>query len=174
MRRKSGNPYSAYQKNNRSGGLRALRVTTEKLITPVMGNRIKILAKIITNWQQVAGDACVYSDPIDIQFAPHQKSDATLILSISAGTGPIIQMMSPQIIDSVNALAGFALVGRIRLVQNMRPHKDRNPQTKPDDAETLCDEMAQHTLENQTQDIQNPRLRAALLKLGQHIHAKTE
>jgi len=164
----------SHRQQHRSGGLRSLSVMTEKLIAPVMRNRVKILAKIITNWQQISGEVFSYSDPIDIQFAPNRRHDGTLVLSVSPGTGPIVQMMSQHIIDKVNAMAGFGMVGRIKLVQNMRPHTSIPPSPAENPKAAPCDEVVQNKLEAQTQHIQTPQLRAALLRLGQHIHAESE
>ena len=164
----------------RSKGLRSLSALTQTLIAPAMKNRVRILARLITQWQDVAGDAYRFTDPVDIQFPPNRRNEATLVLSVSAGTGPIVQMMSPQIIDRVNAMAGFGMVTKIRLVQNMRPHKQTQgtdfpePSSHTEQPDMLADDsLTRYQLEQQTQHIQNPRLRAALMRLGHQIHKNT-
>lgn len=163
--------------HQRNKGLRSLSALTQTLIAPAMKNRVKILARLITEWQDIAGDAYRFTDPVDIQFPPNRRNDATLVLSVSAGTGPIVQMMSPQIIDRVNAMAGFGMVTKIRLVQNMRPHKQTEgadfPESSSDTEQSdimADDSLTRYQLEQQTQHIQNPRLRAALMRLGHQIH----
>jgi len=156
----------------RRKGMRSLSGLTETLLGPALRGRVAILGKIITHWPELAGEAASWSQPIDIQFSGKQKSDGVLVLSIRSGTGPQTQMMTRTLCDSINSLAGYAMVSRIRLVQNLPApvFEESAPDSVSDEAS--FDEVAQSKLEHKLSTINSPELRAALLKLGQTVNSR--
>ncbi len=156
----------------RKRGMRSLSGLTETLLAPALRGRVTILAKIITHWPELAGEAASWSQPIDIQFSGRQKSDGVLVLSIRSGTGPQTQMMTKTLCDAINSLAGYAMVSRIRLVQNLSAPviEESAPQNLSDDLP--FDEVAHNKLEQKLATINSPELRAALLKLGKTVNSR--
>ncbi len=165
----SGVP-SARTGRHRQAGMRSLSGLTETILGPVLRGRVNILAKLITHWPELAGEVASWSHPVDIQFSGNRRSDGVLVLSIRSGTGPQTQMMSSYLCDSVNQLAGYAMVSRIRLVQNLSMQADRQTESQIADEPPVIDEIVQNRLEQKLGQVNSPELRAALLKLGQAVH----
>ena len=131
---------------------------------------MNILAKLITHWPELAGEVAGWSQPVDIQFSGKKRSDGVLVLSIRSGTGPQTQMMSTYLCDSVNQLAGYAMVSRIRLIQNLSAETDNLAESASLAEAPVIDEATQSKLEQKLSQVNSPELRAALLKLGQAVH----
>ena len=110
---------SAPYQRKRSTQLRPLSQLTEKLVIPGLQKRSRFLAKLIADWQDIAGEAASYCLPVDLQFQNNKRIDGTVVLSVVSGRGPQVQMMSQTLITQMNRSFGFAAVGRIRLRQDM-------------------------------------------------------
>ena len=74
-------------------------------------------------------------------------------------------MMSKTLITQINRHFGYAAVGRIKLRQDMV----RTARTEYDSSDDQQDALPLHTLEEVTGQIQNPELRAALIRLGRNL-----
>ena len=108
----------------RNNKMMRLSGLTETLISPAMTKRSAWLQKIIANWPAIAGD---------IKPADDAGNDGTLHLSVHSGRGPEAQARSTIIIQSINQFAGFALIGRITIKQDLpftknRPQKPASPE----------------------------------------------
>ena len=113
---------SSKMRNNKMMRLSGL---TETLISPAMTKRSAWLQKIIANWPAIAGDIAHWAQPADIKPADDAGNDGTLHLSVHSGRGPEAQARSTIIIQSINQCAGFALIGRITIKQDLPFAKNR-------------------------------------------------
>ena len=142
---------------------------TEKLVGPGLQKRSRFLAKLIADWPDIAGEAASYCLPVDLQFQSNKRIDGTVVLSVVSGRGPQIQMMSHTLIIQMNRRFGFAAVGRIRLRQDLVRAARAEYNSSDQQAEHQGNTASLHTLEKLTSQIQNPELRAALIRLGRNI-----
>ena len=149
--------------------LRPLSQLTERLVGKGLQKRSQFLAKLIINWSDIAGEAASYCLPVDLQFQTNKRIHGTVVLSVVSGRGPQVQMMSQTLITQMNRSFGFAAVSRIRLRQDMT--RAATMENDKSALETSYQEntVPLHTLEKVTSQIQNPELRAALIRLGRNL-----
>ena len=157
-----------YQRR-RSTRLRPLSQLTEKLVGPGLKKRSQILAKLIGDWSDIAGEAASYCLPVDLQFPNNKRIDGTVVLSVVSGRGPKVQMMSQTLITQMNRSFGFAAVSRIRLRQDMVRATITEYEKSAHETGHKQDTVPLHKLEKVTSQIQSPELRAALIRLGRNI-----
>ena len=159
-------------RGRRGRKLRKLSGLTEGLIAPAMRKRGQILTKIIAGWPDIAGDAHQWCLPADINFPQNSRIHATLTVSVASGRGPQIQQLTPDICKRINSYCGYAAVSRIKIRQDFNATRYSSPsEAKPRPAEQReqTDKMALAKLEKATANIENPVLRAALIRLGQTL-----
>ena len=142
---------------------------TERLVRPGLQKRSQFLAKLISNWSDIAGEAASYCLPVDLQFQTNKRIDGTVVLSVISGRGPQVQMMSQTLITQMNRTYGFAAVGRIRLRQDMVRAANMQYDKSAHETGYQQDIVPLHKLEKVTSQIQNPELRAALIRLGRNL-----
>ena len=156
-------------RRKQSTRLRPLSQLTERLVGPSLQKRSRFLAKLIADWPEIVGEANLYCLPVDLQFPTKKRFDGTVVLSVVSGRGPEIQMMSQAIITQINKRFGFAAVGRIRLRQDLARATRTKYVSSVQQAEHQQGIVPLHKLEKLTSKIQNPELRAALIRLGRNI-----
>ena len=162
-------PVSPTYQRKRSTRLRPLSQLTERLVGPSFKKRSKFLAKLITDWSDIAGEAASYCLPVDLQFPNNKRIDGTVVLSVVSGRGPKVQMMTQTLINQMNRSFGFAAVSRIRLRQDMVRATIMKYDKSDHETGHEQDTVPLHTLEKVTSQIQSPELRAALIRLGRNI-----
>ena len=162
-------PISPIYQRKRSTRLRPLSQLTERLVGPGLKKRSQFLAKLISDWSDIAGEASSYCLPVDLQFPNNKRIDGTVVLSVVSGRGPKVQMMSQTLITQMNRSFGFAAVSRIRLRQDMVRATITEYDKSADETGHERDTFPLHTLEKVTSQIKNPELRAALIRLGRNI-----
>lgn len=165
--------YTPHPAGGRRGRkLRKLSGLTEGLIAPAMRKRGQILTKIIAGWPDIAGEAHQWCLPADINFPQNSRIQATLTVSVASGRGPQIQQMTPEICKRINSYCGYAAVARIKIRQDFNAARYAAPpeeKLRPGDNNKKTDKIALARLEKATANIQNPELRAALIRLGQTL-----
>ena len=142
---------------------------TERLVEKGLQKRSRFLAKLIADWSDIAGESASYCLPVDLQFQNNKRIDGTVVLSVISGRGPQVQMMSQTLITQMNRSFGFAAVGRIRLRQDMVRTTTIEYDKSACETSYQQDTVPLHTLEKVTSQIQNPELRAALIRLGRNL-----
>ena len=162
-------PNSPPYTRDRSMRLQPLSQLTEKLVKPGVQKRSRFLAKLIANWSEIAGTAASYCLPVDLQFQNSKRIDGTVVLSVVSGRGPQVQMMGQTLITQMNRSFGFAAVGRIRLRQDLIQTAKLEFDKSAHEIGYQHDTFPLHTLETVTSQIQNPELRAALIRLGRNL-----
>ena len=162
-------PISPTYQRKRSMRLRPLSQLTERLVGPGLQKRSRFLAKLIGDWSDIAGEAASYCLPVDLQFPNNKRIEGTVVLSVVSGRGPKVQMMSQTLITQMNRSFGFAAVGRIKLRQDMVRVAKMEYDKSAHETGYQQDTVPLHTLEKVTSQIQNPELRAALIRLGRNL-----
>ena len=95
---------------------------TEGLITPALKQRSGYLRQLIVNWPQIMGDYASWAQPADIKMGRTETDKNILILSVHSARGPEASARSDELIDRVNRYFGFALIGAIRIKQDLPAH----------------------------------------------------
>ena len=117
--------------------------------------------QIVILWPQIAGEAAQWTRPIAISASQQARRETTLKLEIDSGRGPIATMMIPELIAATNKACGFDAIHAIRLQQTSQPKTAESPKR--------VSAMPKQKLEEITQDISAPELRASLIRIGKRL-----
>ena len=156
-------------RRKRSTRLQPLSRMTERLVRPGLQKRSQFLAKLISQWSDIAGEAASYCLPVDLQFQTNKRIDGTVVLSVISGRGPQVQMMSRTLVTQMNRNFGFAAVGRIIIRQDMVRAANMEYDKSAHETGHQQGIVPLHKLEKVTSQIQHPELRAALIRLGRNL-----
>jgi protein-disulfide isomerase len=153
----------------RENGFRALGGLAQRLTSGLAAKRDKgrgpSIARLKAEWTAIVGaDLSRITQPQALLAA--RQSGRTLRLKVESALALEIQHRSAQIVERVNAYFGHRFIEEIRLVQGAVARRTAPPPLKQPDAETL------RRLEARAADVQDPELRAALVRLGARVAAR--
>ncbi len=122
---------------------------------------------VVSRWPEIVGERYAkVSTPESIRFTAGRKSGGTLTLTVEGAHGPLLQHLTPLIIERVNRFFGYEAVARLVFRQG-RPapvaKAPRRPQLRPVPAE----------LGEGLREIADPELRACLESLAAGIAASS-
>ncbi len=117
--------------------------------------------------ERVMPDKLVWGRPREVNGETIAEP-ATLVVHTDGATALILSHELPQLIERINAFFGWAAVGRIRIVQKPVTVKKR-PELKKS-AVLSDDEQAK--LQQRLKNVTNPKLHAALARLGAEVIGK--
>jgi len=130
-----------------------------------------VQSSVVTRWPEIVGErharVCA---PEAIRFPPGEKSGGILQLVVQPAHAPLIQHVTPEIMDRVNRFFGYAAVSRVKLRQGVvkAPSADKRsappPSLKPIPME----------LGDSLRDIGDPELRTVLESLARSLGSKEE
>jgi hypothetical protein len=124
-----------------------------------------VQSSIVSRWNEIVGDRYAkVSSPESIRFPTGRKGGGVLTLLVEGAHAPLIQHLTPVIIDRVNRFFGHAAVNRIVFRQGKPPApqpKPRRPDLRPVPKE----------LGEGLREIADPDLRACLESLAARIAA---
>jgi hypothetical protein len=126
-----------------------------------------VQSAIVSRWREIVGERYAkVSSPESIRFPAGRKSGGVLTLLVEGAHSPLLQHLSPLIIERVNRFFGYAAVDRIVFRQG-RPiahaSAPARPQPKPVPTE----------LGEGLRQIADPELRACLESLAARIAEST-
>ncbi len=157
----------------RQGKTRRLNQLTASLLGPVLRARGITIHRVITEWQQIAGDAASWSEPQSIKFPQNQQDEGTLTVTVRSGRGPEIQMLEEDIIRRCNQVFGYRAIARIVISQTTTTPLTAEisppqpiPNTIKPDAETA---QAFDDAREEIAPDASPQLRKALDTLGKSL-----
>jgi len=120
---------------------------------------------IVSRWSEIVGDRyATVSSPESIRFPAGRKTSGVLTLLVDGAHAPLIQHLTPLIIERVNRFFGHAAINRIVFRQGKPPPpsaKPERPQLRPVPKE----------LGAGLREIADPELRACLESLAARIVA---
>src|SRR5690348_13483778 len=120
---------------------------------------------IVSRWAEIVGERYAkVSSPESIKFPAGKKAGGVLTLLVDGAHAPLIQHLTPMIVDRVNRFFGYAAINRIVFRQGKPPAaepKPQRPQLVPVPKE----------LGEGLREITDPELRACLESLGARIAA---
>jgi hypothetical protein len=124
-----------------------------------------VQSAIVSRWAEIVGERYARaSSPESIRFPAGKKSGGVLTLLVDGAHAPLIQHLSPLIIERVNRFFGYAAIDRIVFRQGRppaAPPKPQRPQLRPVPKE----------LGPGLREIADPELRQCLESLAARIAA---
>jgi len=120
---------------------------------------------IVSRWAEIVGERYAkVSCPESIKFPAGRKAGGALTLMVEGAHAPLVQHLTPMIVDRVNRFFGYAAINRIVFKQGRPPApppRPARPQLRPVPKE----------LGEGLREIADPELRACLESLGAQIAA---
>jgi hypothetical protein len=124
-----------------------------------------VQSSIVSRWAEIVGERYAkVSSPESIRFPTGRKGGGALTLLVEGAHAPLIQHLTPLIIERVNRFFGYAAVNRIVFRQGKPPAPPPKPQ-RPQ-LRAVPKEMGEGLRE-----IGDPELRACLESLAAQIAA---
>ena len=126
-----------------------------------------VQGSIVSRWAEIVGERYAkVSSPESIRFPQGKKAGGALTLLVDGAHAPLIQHLTPMIMERVNRFFGYAAVNRIVFRQGKppaAPPKPARPQLRPVPRE----------LGEGLREIADPELRACLESLAAQIGASS-
>src|SRR6185503_13246761 len=126
-----------------------------------------VQGSIVSRWAEIVGERYAkVSLPESIRFPAGKKAGGVLTLLVEGAHAPLIQHLTPMIVERVNRFFGYAAVNRIVFKQGRppaAPPRPARPQLRPVPTE----------LGEGLREIADPELRACLESLAARIAASS-
>jgi len=142
-----------------------------ELVGEVGGQSFKrfgfVQSSIVSRWSEIVGQRYAkVSSPESIRFPAGKKAGGVLTLLVDGAHAPLIQHLTPLIVERVNRFFGYAAVNRIVFRQGKPPAPEarpQRPQLRP----------VPKQLGEGLREIADPELRACLESLAAQIGASS-
>jgi hypothetical protein len=126
-----------------------------------------VQSSIVSRWSEIVGERySKVSSPESIKFPQGKKAGGVLTLLVDGAHAPLIQHLTPMIVDRVNRFFGYAAINRIVFRQGRPPApapRPARPQLRPVPKE----------LGEGLREIADPELRHCLESLAAQIAASS-
>jgi hypothetical protein len=126
-----------------------------------------VQSSIVSRWSEIVGDRYAkVSCPESIKFPAGRKAGGVLTLMVDGAHAPLIQHLTPMIIERVNRFFGYAAINRIVFRQGKPPSpapRPERPQLRP----------VPKDLGEGLREIADPELRHCLESLAAQIAASS-
>ncbi|TDH38705.1 DUF721 domain-containing protein [Pseudohoeflea suaedae] len=146
-----------------------------KLVDPLLARKAGINSMLLSSWGEIVGERfSETSRPERIRW-PRDNGEAEtgagfspgqLTVACEGASAVFLMHEERQLVSRVNAFFGFAAVDRIRFVQK----PVRQPSQKP--PEPKLDRLQKRKLDDILDEVEDPKLRAALERLGTGVLAR--
>ena len=126
-----------------------------------------VQSSIVSRWSDIVGERYAkVSSPESIKFPTGRKSCGVLTLMVDGAHAPLIQHLTPMIVDRVNRFFGYAAINRIVFRQGKRTVPE--PKTERPQLRAIPKELGEGLRE-----VADPELRACLESLASRIAASS-
>ena len=126
-----------------------------------------VQGSIVSRWAEIVGERYArVSSPESIRFPAGKKAGGALTLMVDGAHAPLIQHLTPMIVERVNRFFGYAAINRIVFRQGRPPLPAARP-ARPD-LRPVPKELGEGLRE-----IADPELRACLESLAAQIAASS-
>ncbi|MEM8725757.1 MAG: DUF721 domain-containing protein [Pseudomonadota bacterium] len=156
---KRAKPYS----RPRGGGAKAIGDLMPEIGRTAFRRFGFVQSSVVTRWPEIVGPhhAKVCS-PEAIRFPPGEKSEGILQLVVTPAHAPLIQQVTPEIMERVNRFFGYKAVARVKLRQGaVKPLHADKPAKAPPSLKPIPMELG-----DSLRDIGDPELRTVLESLA--------
>jgi hypothetical protein len=124
-----------------------------------------VQSAVVSRWAEIVGERYArVSSPESIRFPAARKSGGVLTLLVEGAHSPLLQHLSPLIIERVNRFFGYEAVNRVVFRQGRLPA--RRPETQRPQLRPVPKELGEGL-----RQIADPELRACLESLAGQIAA---
>lgn len=87
-----------------------------------------VQSAVVSRWNEIVGERYArVSTPESIRFPAGKKSDGTLTLVVEGAHAPLMQHMTPMIVERVNRFFGYSAIARINFRQGRAPARPPRP-----------------------------------------------
>ena len=125
-----------------------------------------VQSSVVTRWPEIVGPTHArVCAPEAIRFPPGEKSDGILQLVVSPAHAPLIQQVTPEIMERVNRFFGYKAVARVKIRQGAV--KPPNAEERPKPPPSL--KPIPMELGDSLRDIGDPELRTVLESLARSL-----
>jgi len=77
-----------------------------------------VQSSIVSRWPEIVGDRFAkVSAPESIRFPHGQRQDGTLTVTVRGAHAPMMQHVTPELVERVNRFFGYAAVARVQIRQ---------------------------------------------------------
>ena len=161
-------PRPPKQEGTRVGGVRAVADMLPQIGGAAFRRFGFVQSSIVSRWREIVGpryaDVCV---PESLRFPVGKKSDGVLTLMIDGAHAPMLQHVTPALLERVNRFFGYAAVARITLKRGTMPVPEpRRP--APSGLRPVPRELG-----DSLREIIDPELRACLSALAGAVAEST-
>jgi hypothetical protein len=126
-----------------------------------------VQSSIVSRWGEIVGERYAkVSSPESIRFPTGKKGGGVLTLLVDGAHAPLIQHLTPMIVERVNRFFGYAAINRIVFRQGKPPTRAARPERPA--LRPVPKEMGEGLRE-----IADPELRACLESLAAQIAASS-
>jgi hypothetical protein len=126
-----------------------------------------VQSSIVSRWSEIVGERYAKAScPESIKFPAGRKAGGVLTLMVDGAHAPLIQHLTPMIVERVNRFFGYAAINRIVFRQGRQPApaaRPLRPQLRPVPKE----------LGEGLREIADPELRSCLESLAAQIAASS-
>jgi hypothetical protein len=126
-----------------------------------------VQSSIVSRWSEIVGERYAkVSSPESIRFPAGKRGGGVLTLLVDGAHAPLIQHLTPMIVDRVNRFFGYAAINRIVFRQGKAPapaERPQRPELRPVPKE----------LGEGLREIADPELRQCLESLAAQIAASS-
>ncbi len=130
------------------------------------------VTRVLTHWADVVGeDIARVCEPVDMRYG-RAGLGATLTVCTTGARAPMLEMQKEAIRTRVNAIYGYAAVGKIRITQTV-PTGFTEPKASYE-APTKRAVPPPPEAARQMAEVNDPDLRRALETLGRSVYSKSK
>ncbi|MXO66878.1 DUF721 domain-containing protein [Altericroceibacterium endophyticum] len=128
-----------------------------------------VQSSVVSRWPEIVGErhakVCL---PEAIRFPPGEKTDGILQLVVLPGHAPLIQHVTPEIMERVNRFFGYKAVSRVKLRQGeVKPARAEVKTKAPPSLKPIPMELG-----DSLRDIGDPELRQVLESMARSLSSK--
>jgi hypothetical protein len=155
----------------RGGGAKAIGDLTPDIGRTAFRRFGFVQSSVVTRWPEIVGPTHArVCSPEAIRFPPGEKADGILQLVVIPAHAPLIQQVTPEIIERVNRFFGYKAVARIKLRHGaVKPMQDAKAAKPPPSLKPIPLELG-----DSLRDIGDPELRMVLESLARSLGQKEQ
>jgi hypothetical protein len=162
----AGKPIAKPYSRPRGGGAKAIGDLTPEIGRTAFRRFGFVQSSVVTRWPEIVGPAHArVCAPEAIRFPPGEKADGILQLVVIAAHAPLIQQVTPEIIERVNRFFGYKAVARVKLRHGaVKPPAGAPAAKPPPSLKPIAMELG-----DSLRDIGDPELRMVLESLARSL-----
>jgi len=104
------------RRNTSTYGFKSASKLLEDRIRHAGESRGFAVTRLLTHWEEIAGDIAGMARPVDVKFG-REGFGATLTLLTTGPMAPMVEMQKDQLREKVNAVYGYNAIARVRVTQ---------------------------------------------------------